>query len=64
MRERTDRPEAGDTLDILDEPVRRALDDIGIEGQQRRRVMHLTIRERDHARKSRARHIGQGSAER
>lgn len=35
MRERTDRPEAGDTLDILDEPVRRALDDIGVRRRWR-----------------------------
>ena len=35
-----------------------------IEGQQRRRVMHLTIRECDYARKPRPRHIRQSSAER
>ena len=31
-----------------------------IKGQQRRRVMHLAIRQRDHARKPRPRHIRQG----
>jgi len=35
MRARTDRPEAGDTLEMLDEPVRRALEAIGVRRRWR-----------------------------
>jgi CRP/FNR family transcriptional regulator, cyclic AMP receptor protein len=35
MRVRTDRPEAGDTLEMLDEPVRRALEAIGVRRRWR-----------------------------
>ena len=35
MRVRTDRPEAGDTLEMLEEPVRRALEAIGVRRRWR-----------------------------